>query len=261
MNVIRSLRNTAAAFALAAAALPASAAVTTQLGFLVDGSGSIGSANFGLMRTAYAAALNALPTDGTVEVTLYRFQGNGADAIIAPTIVTAGSLAGLVASVNAMAFLGGGTPTTEGITAISGAMLGSANYSTGLRSIINLGTDGVPNNQATAIAAALAARNGGIDAMTAEAIGSFDSGAIRDMVFSPLLGPCNNCGTVLLAGSVPPDPMTSNPWVLPVATFQQFEAALLAKVRASTGQVPEPGSMALLALSLMGMFAVRRRQA
>ena len=51
------LRRTGAALALAAASLASHAAPTTQLGILIDASGSIGTTNFNTMRSGYAAAL------------------------------------------------------------------------------------------------------------------------------------------------------------------------------------------------------------
>ncbi len=262
MQVLKSLRRVAAALSLGVAALASHAAVTTQLGFLVDGSGSIGSTNFNIMRSGYVAAMNALPTDGTIEVTLYRFQGNTSNQIVAPTVVTGASLAGIISQINGMAFLGGGTPTDVGINSITSAMVGSSNYSAGLRSIINLATDGVPNSQANTIAAAVASKAAGIDALTAEGLGaSLDVGFLQDIVFSPIAGPCNNCGTVLADGSTPTDPMTTNPWVLRVNDFQDFERAMLAKVQAVVNPTPEPGALALVALALGALGATRRRQA
>ena len=73
MNLTRLIRGASATLALAMAAFTASAAPTTQLGFLIDASGSIGTSNFTTMKNGYAAALGALPTDGSIEVTIYSF--------------------------------------------------------------------------------------------------------------------------------------------------------------------------------------------
>jgi hypothetical protein len=55
--------------------------------------------------------------------------------------------------------------------------------------------------------------------------------------------------------------MTSNPWVLPVNSFDDFPTAINAKIQASVGQVPEPGVLALVALGLVGLGFARRNRA
>ncbi len=258
----RILRHTCSALALAAASLATYAApLTTQLGFLVDASGSIGSSNFATMRTGYSTALAALPTDGSIELTVVTFA-SGTGTVVAPTIVTAATLPDILASISSMVYTGGGTATDVGINAIRGLMTGSGNFDRNLNSMINIATDGVPNSTSTAIAAAVNAEIAGIDALTAEAIGSFNASFLRDLVFSPLNGPCVGCGTLLAVNSTPPNPMTSNPWVLPVNSFDDFPTAINAKVQASIGQVPEPGILTLMALGLVGLgFARRNRSA
>ncbi len=256
------------ALGLATLAAPVAfaAPLTTQLGFLVDASGSIGSTNFATIQNGYATALAALPTDGSIEVTVYTFS-SGTSQIVKPTVVTPLSLPGIVAAVQTMTYSAGTTATGAGITAIANAMTGSSLFNKGLNSIINMSTDGEanvgnPTPQAAALAAATAAKAAGIDALTAEFIGNDSTGLdnTRDIVFSPLSGPCNNCGTVLADGSTPPNPMTNAPWVLKVNNFADFPVAINAKVQAIVNPTPEPGVLMLLSLGLVGLVIARRNK-
>lgn len=251
------------ALPLALASMGASAAVITQLGFAIDGSGSINPTEFNTQRTGLANAFGALPTDGSVELTLVQFASS-AQLEIAPTVITAGNLASVQAQVNSIIQTGGGTVPGNAVDLLTAQMTGSANFNGGsVDSIINLSTDGgffLPS----AITSAENSKAAGIDALTAEAIGPGASTSnLLSMVYNPSSNPNDGSATLLATDANPPNPLTNPAWVVPVSNFAAFEGVVTAKIQAvAPTPVPEPGILALLAIGLiaLGVVRVRRNQ-
>lgn len=240
---------------------PVQAAIT-QLGFMLDASGSVSSSDYNLLRSGLANAIASLPVDGTVEITIVTY-GSGVATVTSPTILTAATLPTIQNAINTHTKFGGGTATDAAINAMTALLTGSAVFSApDTKSILNLATDGVPNSQAATEAAALAAFAAGIDAMGIEAIGSGVSSASALNNMAAIAFP--DTVTILPVNSTNiPNPVNGS-FVVPVSDFSQLDAVLLAKVQASVNPpppgVPEPGSIALVlgALGLMVRSVAKR---
>ncbi|MGJ8681672.1 VWA domain-containing protein [Paraglaciecola sp.] len=235
-----------------------------NLGFSLDESGSVGTSNFNTTRDALADALAVIPTTGGNQ---YRLAvttfSSSHTTVIAPTIVTAANIVGLQAQLVATSFSSGGTDTA-----------GAINYLTSLfnpfitdLTLFNITTDGSPSSQGAAETAALNAHNSFVDGISFEAVGSGinNVSALNNMARIAGLGTAGdvNNGVVLSAGDSIPNAETTG-FVIPVATFADYEAAINAKITQiveDTGgstDVPAPSSLALFAISLIALGLKRK---
>jgi hypothetical protein len=225
-----------------------SAAPITQLGFAMDASGSIGTTNFNTMKTGLANALNVVPTNGTVEITVVTFA-SGPATIVSPTVInSAATLLAVQTAINNIVYSGGSTDTAGAITSLTSLLTGSPSFTNpdGSAQIFNIITDGVPNSQALAEAAANAAVLAGIDEIDLEAIGSVN---LANMLALARPGPG------VLAPPFQPG------FVLQVNSFGEFDDAIQSKIRFVLNQnAPEPASMVLWGLGSLGLaWSARRR--
>jgi uncharacterized protein YegL len=209
----------------------ASANVESQLGLLIDGSGSIGPANFDNMSKSLADAINqSLPKDGSIELTVVRFASS-AQVIIENVIITNETVAQTCgAIVRNMQYTGGGTDLAAGLDKIAETM--AKDLKPEAKQHIDLITDGEPNSQPDAMTSRNNLLNtlqmtNATDRITAEGVGSAtNSQTLKDNLIQ-LVWP--EVGVLLdpSQGSVtfPPD----KGWVLLIRNWSDIDQAIKQK--------------------------------
>jgi hypothetical protein len=236
MNLLKTTTLGLALVATLFAATSAGAA-PVELALSIDGSGSISAGNFTLQKGAYANVLSQaagiLPADGTVAIGVWQFSTTVQQVFALQVINDETDRANLIAAINGMTQLGDLTNLAGAISTPAAALaaLDHANDN----ELIDVSTDGTPTTGGDPIAARNAALAGGV-----ERINGLGIGAGADLSFAG--GP----------GS----------FTMTVANFADFEAALRLKITREIDGIPEPGTIALLGLGLVGIggYAVRRRR-
>lgn len=240
----------AAAVLAGAACLPsAQAAGVVQLGFILDESGSIGSGAYTTIKNGLANAINTLiPLGGLYEVTVVSFASNATVLVNHMLISTAADRTAAANSVTADVYSGGSTAMNQAFSLMQSTLLGSTQ--TISFSYVNLATDGVPDNRNTATTARNNLIAAGVDNLSIEAIGGgVDANYLKNTICYP--GPCDDTA---------PYNFPTQGFYIPVANAAGYAAAIGPKIRVVTGQVPEPGSLALVGLALAGVAGLARKK-
>lgn len=214
-------------------------------------SGSIGLSDWNIIVNGVADAVNdstCFPHDGTVELTVVTFPGG---LRVGPVVITSTNASTIANSIRTIPYSGGGTPMDAGITATANAMSGSTHFDPAIMQVINIATDGIPNDAQAAVAArdasiTLLQMTTNQDEIDAEGIGTgADINWLRDNIVYPQ------------PGTIAP-PHTPG-WVQPVVDAQEFSDSVCEKFTRIIEPVPALTPLGILALfGLVGIIAVVR---
>lgn len=271
-----SLRTTIAGAVIALGMTMGSSALAStivNLGFAIDESGSVGTADFKLQKEGLANALALIPTnDPNVQyrVGVVSFGSNVA-TVHAPSVVT--SAADITAIQNAV--LGrdqiytGSTQTGSVINTMVNQFQAFGDLADTL-TIFNISTDGVPccqyNAQQLAENAAAAALAAGVNSIGIELIGGHDQTAVDNML--AVAGP--NATAFDSPSDLAGINVATTGFVLKIDNFDDYQGAISAKIQKivddvddELSPVPVPAALPLLlgALGMMGAVRLRRRAA
>ncbi len=120
----------------------------TQLAMVLDGSGSISSSDWSLMREGLARSIensSIFPHDGNVELTVIQFGQTFAKRELGPIMVTKNNYVSIGSQIRGISQLRGTTPMGCGIRLAADQLRNIGNFDVDKRQIITLVTDGVAN--------------------------------------------------------------------------------------------------------------------
>lgn len=260
MKAIHKLARAASVCALAFGSMASTTASADviQLGFILDRSGSIGSSNWNVIIDGLSSAVGSLiPVSGTnqYEVSVVSFASSASIDVNKFLVTDATARTNLANSIFALGdgrandvYTGGSTNFAAAFSAMQTALSGSTANPT--VSYVNFATDGVPDNNTTGIAARDALIAAGVDNLSIEGIGGgVNATNLQNNYCHPQ--PCDTTS---------PYNFPTQGFYIQVADAQGYAAAIGNKIRIVTGQVPEPGTLALLGIAALGIAGLMRRR-
>ncbi len=244
----------AAAFVGAFAAFTANAnliEVDVELQLLTDVSGSVNNTEYNLQRDGYIAAfrntdiINTIlaGTHGSIAVqyiewSSYNQQSTQIDWFLIDSVQSANAFADLIAGINR---------TFSSMTAIGsainyGASLFDTNNFTAAKQVMDVSGDGTQNQGADTAAARDAALASGVDTINGITIG--DARGLSEYYQNNVIG-------------------GQNAFHMHADTFASFTTGIEAKLKREikdANQIPEPSSIALIGLAVLGLFGNSRKR-
>lgn len=215
-----------------------SAVDKVDLFFLVDGSYSIIDHDFELQMKGLAEAINdstVIPQDGRVSVCVILFGSGDAKVIVSPTTINSQSTADLVSeTVKNQIQPGGRTPMAKAFD------LAVKNFprDTSGRQVIDLSTDGQPNNKRVTMNSRDAALKKGFDEVNTLGVGTkIDETLLRDLVY--------------------PQPSTSAPgFYIAARDYEDFKAKMKDKIIKEVQRGPSSKQAAAVGALASAAFVV-----
>lgn len=131
---------------------PYSGTVRIQLCMVLDGSGSIYSNDWVIIKQGIAKAINeTIPRDGSVELTIIQFGYSSslgyAKTEIPPTIIDTNNYVAIANQILAINQSAGSTPMAHGLYLGWKEISNSPNFATAAKRVVNLATDGEPTDR------------------------------------------------------------------------------------------------------------------
>jgi hypothetical protein len=234
-------------FVLSLVMIPASCKnVELQLGFILDGSGSISATNWNLMVKGLSSIVTGgtFPKDGSVELTIVQVGAGQAKVVVGPVVVTAASASSIATDISKIAQLGGGTPLACGFICLADAMFNSPDFISDKKQIINIITDGEPNeccDNLGSYSVTTPCSNAQTSTETARsyAVSKLQMTMDKDLITCEFVGtnvPVRNWLRDAIVwpqeGTIAPPYIINHGWVRTVSTFTDLEAAINEKIKA-----------------------------